>query len=117
MEFPIKLFGKTNSSINFYFNFSLQALHYFHWTLQFDIILLIFFVIIINVLTELEVVASVCQMVGDAVKDVSKNDVLTIEELDRVAPIQVFKKTETSCDEISSQLLKMILKYHSRIIL
>lgn len=115
-EVSFELANMTNSSFTFYFNFGLQALGLFNWTLQINMILLIFFVLVINVLSDLKVIACLCLMVGEA-EDKSSRDVM-IEDLENETEIiQCSERSKTNSNLTTSKLLKIILKYHSRIIM
>lgn len=124
----ISFVESANSSLNFYINFSSQALGLFHWSLSFYIIFLMFFVMVINVLNELKVIANLCRMIGDAEdrptskpydnvqnKGTLSKEVLSVilEELD--VQYQISEKSDRNCDE-TSKLLRAILKYHSSVL-
>uniref|UniRef100_A0A336M3K6 CSON011577 protein n=1 Tax=Culicoides sonorensis TaxID=179676 RepID=A0A336M3K6_CULSO len=117
--YPIKniSFGKAQSKLDFTINFTLQAIGLFYWNLAYFINLLIFFVMIINVLTELKFISEICETVGD--RNVHyENDCIIVKPFDPHLPKKAKKPNSLLVERqerlnfISNQL-RTIVKYHS----
>lgn len=127
--YPMKInfIGDLNSTLNLNVNFFSQALGLFHWSFTFYTIIFIFFVILINLVCEVKIIADLCRMVGDSVgkSEAIKNKKgiqLSVAVLSKIVadsnslPLRYKeKKLKTNCDKIS-KLLKTILKYHSNVV-
>lgn len=119
--YPMQFSFVANSTINTYMNICFQATCLFYSSSLFYHIFLIITVIIINVLTELKVIANLCRLVGDAEKGLTKQE--QNEGSLRTNILEgITKELDNECKEskitcvATSKLLRTLLKYHSNII-
>lgn len=92
-----------NSSLNFYINFISQTAGVFFWRLIFYIIVLIFFVVLINMLSELKRVRNLCLMIGDAEDELYADETKKYQE-DGTLSTEVLGEL---IKELDSQALKV----------
>lgn len=121
----IELFSN-NSTLNYYVNFGLQAANLYTWTFLFFIQCLIFFVIVINILFELKLIARLCEKVGDAEEKLLEKKSSENEFIDSESSVSMTLMSQI-LDELNDErakiendetsiLLKTIVKYHTRVL-
>lgn len=119
---PIKLNLVESSKLNFYLNFFTQATGLFYWSLVFYTSILIFFVVLFNVASELRTITKLCQTVGDDIKETLPQEngnglkgTLSTNVLNDIQKTMKINELKEKQDKIS-KLLRTILKYHANVI-
>lgn len=138
--YPIQIEVFSNySTLNYYVNFGFQAANLYNWTFLFFIQCLIFYVIVINILYELKLIAKMCEKVGDAEeklleKKSSEKEFIDLEssvsmkllsqildELDdkraKIENTDDQRRSEMKAGTVKTAiLLETIVKYHRRVL-
>lgn len=131
--YPMEVKFFNDSSTNYYINFGIQTVGYFEAAMIFFVFVLIFIIFTMNLLCELEIVAGLCQQIGDyeektlslvaiteetsSVKSSSYSNILeeTGEDLTSESTFD-FKDKINNINLESKLLLGVMIKYHANVL-
>ncbi|XP_063708681.1 odorant receptor 67c-like [Culicoides brevitarsis] len=122
--YAMKFIFVQDERLNFWLNFFVQAIGLCYWSLVFYSIVFIFFNIVVNVLSELKIIAQICRTIGNLEEKMQEdhfsehpslsNEVLNgiFHNSTKIQDLEKFQKKDAE----TSKLLGTIIKYHSNMI-
>lgn len=125
--YPMEVKFFNDSSTNYYINFGIQTVGYFEAAMIFFVFVLIFIIFTMNLLCELEIVAGLCQQIGEyeekklslvtSIKTSSYSNILkeNCEELTSKST-SVFSDKINNISLESKVLLGVMIKYHGNVL-